>query len=323
MYQFISFYAFADIADPEALRDAQRELCQSLQIFGRIYVAHEGINGTAAGPTDAIAEYCRITREIPGFEHIDFKEEDVDNIPFGDLRVRTRPHLVNLGEGNNVDPHTEGGARLNPHEWKAFFESGRKFTLLDVRNDYEAEIGRFKGAIIPPYKFFYDFPKWADELDLDPEEPVLMYCTGGIRCEKFSGLLKRRGHKEVYQLDGGILRYAADVGGDHYEGEVFVFDDRMSVDIGGAPTPGRCKHCGEPSSRMINCANVDCHELHISCDHCVQRMKACCTDACQDAPRVRVFDPSQHLYRPWRRLHTENVKEDASANTTQTTGGAQ
>lgn len=316
MYQFISFYAFADVKDPEALRDAQRALCQSLGIYGRIYIADEGINGTAAGPTEAITRYCDTTRALPGFGHIDFKEEHVDHIPFGDLRVRTRPYLVNLGDGNNVDPHEEGGDRLKPHEWKEFFESGEKFTLLDVRNDYEAQIGRFKGAKIPPYKFFYDFPKWADELDLDPDEPVLMYCTGGIRCEKFSGLLKRRGHKKVYQLDGGILRYAADVGGDHYEGDVFVFDDRMSVDIGGGPTPGRCIHCNAPTSRMINCANVDCHALHVSCDACVREMKACCTKACQDAPRVRVFDPDQHLYRPWRRLYSEAVEDtDAMAST--------
>lgn len=323
MYQFISFYAFADVQDPDALRDAQRELCRSLHIQGRIYIANEGINGTAAGSKEAIAQYCAVTRQISGFEHIDFKEEDVDHIPFGDLRVRTRPYLVNLGEGNDVDPHSEGGGRLNPQEWKEFFDSGRKFTLLDVRNDYEAQIGRFKGAKIPPYKFFYDFPKWADELDLDPEEPVLMYCTGGIRCEKFSGLLKRRGYKQVYQLDGGILRYAADVGGDHYEGDVFVFDDRMSVDIGGGPTPGRCKHCSEPTSRMINCANTDCHALHISCDACVKRMEACCTEACRNAPRVRVFDAEQHLYRPWRRLHTELIQDKENDSSHSDAGGAQ
>lgn len=322
MYRFISFYAFADIDTPDALRDAQRALCEELGVLGRIYIADEGINGTAAGTTDAIASYCAKTREVPGFENIDFKVEAVDRIPFGSLRVRTRPHLVNLGEGNNVDPHTEGGGRLSPEQWKAFLDSDQKFTLLDVRNDYEAQIGHFEGAEIPPYEFFYDFPKWADELDLDPEEPVLMYCTGGIRCEKFSGLLKRRGHKNVYQLDGGILSYASKVGGEHYVGDVFVFDDRMSVDIGGGPTPGRCKHCGEATSRMLNCANVDCHELHVSCDDCVRTMKACCTTACQTAPRVRTFDAEEHLFRPWRRLHTEAVSHEDDGDTARESDGA-
>lgn len=322
MYRFISFYAFADIEDPDALRDAQRELCSTHGILGRIYVADEGINGTAAGSAEAIKAYCETTRQVKGFEHIDFKEEKVGRIPFADLRVRTRPYLVNLGEGNNVDPHSEGGGRLSPQEWKEFFESGRKFTLLDVRNDYEAQIGHFEGAKIPPYEFFYDFPKWADELELDPEEPVLMYCTGGIRCEKFSGLLKRRGHKKVYQLDGGILSYASRVGGDHYVGDVFVFDDRMSVDIGGGPTPGRCTHCDAPTTRMINCANVDCHKLHVSCDDCARESKACCTTACQDAPRVRLFDEEAHLYRPWRRLHSETVQHEGHESTPSETDGA-
>lgn len=322
MYRFISFYAFANVDNPELLRDEQRELCSNSGVLGRIYIANEGINGTAAGPTEAIDAYCRATRQIPGFEDIDFKVEKVDRIPFADLRVRTRPYLVNLGEGNNVDPHREGGGRLSPKEWKEFFDSGREFTLLDVRNDYEAQIGHFEGAKIPPYKYFYDFPKWADELDLDPDEPVLMYCTGGIRCEKFSGLLKRRGYKNVFQLDGGILSYASNVGGEHYVGDVFVFDDRMTVDIGGGPTPGRCMHCNAPTTRMINCANVDCHLLHVSCDDCVRETKACCQPECQEAPRVRVFDEDAHLYRPWRRLHSEAVHEESEENAANEAGGA-
>lgn len=311
MYRLLSFYGYLKIEDPQAVRDAQFALCESLGIRGRIYIANEGVNGTCAGDPEAVAAYRAATLALPGFEGVDFKEERVDRIPFADLRVRTRPYLVNLGEGNDVDPVAEGGQRLSPHEWKAFLESGKTFTLLDVRNDYEAQIGHFEGAKIPPYQYFHQFPKWVEELEIPEDEPVLMYCTGGIRCEKFSGLLARKGYKNVYQLDGGLLRYAEQVGGDHYVGSVFVFDDRMSVDIGGGETPGRCSHCGEPTDRLINCANVDCHTLHLSCDRCVQETRACCSSSCLGAPRVREFK-AEHLKHPWRRLNTETTREPST-----------
>lgn len=322
MYRFLSYYGFAPVDDPDALRDQQRQLCEDLGILGRIYIAGEGINGTCAGSPDAVAAYREATLAVPGFHVVDFKEEVVDRIPFADLRVRTRPFLVNLGEGNNVDPHQEGGKRLSATQWKAFLDSGKPCTILDVRNDYEAKIGHFEDALIPPYQYFHEFPKWVEELELDPNEPVLMYCTGGIRCEKFSGLLTRKGYTEVYQLDGGLLRYAEEVGGAHYKGDVFVFDDRMSVDIGGSETPGRCEHCGVATSRMINCANVDCHTLHVSCDDCVRTTRATCSPACLGAPRVRAFQ-EEHLRHPWRRLYTETTRDgrsvavqpDASAQT--------
>lgn len=311
MYQVISFYGFVDIDNPEVLRDAQRALCQKYGLLGRIYVAQEGINATCAGSVEAVQHYQTETQNWPGFDNLLFKIETVDRIPFADLRVKVRPHLVNLGECNNVDPHTEGGDRLKPKEWKAFMESGRSYTILDVRNDYEGEVGRFEGAKIPPYRYFHQFPQWAKELNLDPEQPILMYCTGGIRCEKFSGVLKREGYKEVYQLDGGILQYAAEVGGDHFIGDVVVFDDRMTIDIGGAPSDASCIHCGQPTTRLVNCANVDCHKLHLSCEACIPKTKACCCEACQTAPRVRTFEP-EHLDHPWRRLHHEDIQEEQS-----------
>lgn len=313
MYRLLSYYGYLQIDNPDEVRDQQRALGEELELKGRIYIASEGINGTCAGTPEAVARYRELTLAMPGFENVDFKEEKVDRIPFAALRVRTRPYLVNLGEGNNVDPAEEGGKRLTPLEWKAFLESGKKFTLLDVRNDYEATIGHFEGAEIPPYEYFHQFPQWVEELELNEDEPVLMYCTGGIRCEKFSGLLTRRGYKEVYQLDGGLLRYAEEVGGDHYVGNVYVFDDRMSVDIGGAPTPARCHHCGVRTPRMINCANVDCHKLHVSCDDCVRTTRACCSSACLGAPRVREFR-DEHLTRPWRRLYTEATRPRAEAS---------
>lgn len=313
MYRLLSYYGYLSVADPDAIRDAQRALGQELGLGGRIYIASEGINGTCAGTPEAIRRYREATLAMPGFENIDFKEETVDRIPFAELRVRTRPYLVNLGAGNDVDPEAEGGKRLSPTQWKAFLESGKKFTLLDVRNDYEAKIGFFEGAEIPPYQYFHEFPQWVEELEIDPEEPVLMYCTGGIRCEKFSGLLTRKGYKEVYQLDGGLLRYAEQVGGDHFVGEVYVFDDRMSLDIGGTGTPGRCEHCGVETPRLINCANVDCHLLHLSCDSCVRETRACCSSACLGAPRVREFR-EEHLTHPWRRLYTETTRPRSEAS---------
>lgn len=313
MYRLLSFYGYLPIEDPEAVRDAQYALCDEQGIVGRIYIAAEGINGTCAGTAEAVARYRKETEALLGVGAVDFKEEKVAYIPFADLRVRTRPYLVNLGEGNDVEPKEEGGKRLSPHEWKAYLESGQELTILDVRNDYEAKIGHFEGAKIPPYQYFHQFPQWVEELEIPRDQPVLMYCTGGIRCEKFSGLLTRKGYTDVYQLDGGILRYAEQVGGEHFLGDVFVFDDRMSVDIGGGPTPGRCAHCGDPTARMINCANVDCHTLHLSCDTCVRETRACCSSSCLGAPRVREFR-EEHLKHPWRRLHMEATRERTSVS---------
>lgn len=298
MLQILSYYLFTAVPDPAALQRAHLAFCAAHGIQGRILIATEGINGCCSGRTQDTDAYEAWLQDQPGFAEIVFKRQPVAVRPHRHLRVRLRPYLVNLGRGTDVDPNTEGGRRLTPREWATWLATRNDYVLLDVRNAYEAQVGRFRGAAEAPYDQFHAFPQWADEIDVPKDTPILMYCTGGIRCEKFSGLLRRRGYDQVYQLDGGILAYAEEVGGEHFEGDLFVFDDRVTISIDGQPNPhAHCAACGAATSRIRNCANVDCHQLFFLCDACLVPHRGCCSQACQTAPRVRAVDPHAPLPR--------------------------
>lgn len=300
MVEVLLYYRFASVEDPEAFRNDQEQLCRDLGLRGRIYVASEGLNGTCAGDPEATAAYRDAVEALPGFGGVHWKVDTAARMPFAKLHVRVRPTIVNLGLANDVVPHEEGGRHLSPAEWRAALESDEPYLLLDVRNGYEWDVGHFDGAARAPFDRFHEFDHWIDRLDVPKDTRVLMYCTGGIRCEKFSGLMRRRGFERVEQLSGGILGYAAEEGGAHFEGECFVFDDRLHVDIGGRPNETtRCERCGELSTRPQNCANMDCHRLFICCERCALEHHATCSAACRAAPRLRRFD-AEHLHRPFR-----------------------
>lgn len=304
------YYCFTPIDDVEGFVETQRVLCEELALKGRIYVASEGINGTCAGAPEAISAYQKRTEAQLGTD-VYWKDSPCERVPFARLQVKRRPYLVNMGDESLLDPASEGGEYLSAAQWKAALESDEDFLLIDVRNDYEAVVGRFRGARIVPHGSFSEFPDWVDELDVDKEKPVLMYCTGGIRCEKFSGIVRRKGFRRVYQLHGGILGYAEQFGGEHFEGKCFVFDDRMVVDIGGAEDDmARCHHCDEPTTSYHNCANMDCHRLMLCCDACAIAHAGCCSEACERAPRRRQFT-TEHLSRPFRRQYEERLPERA------------
>lgn len=291
-YTVLLYYRFAPVEDPEHFRSEHLRWCEAHGVLGRIYIASEGINGTCAGSPDAMDAYQRWLRAWPGMGPTAFKMDSSEVMPFRHLRVRVRPTLVNLGPGSeSIDP-AEGGEHLSPQAWRRFLESDTPYLLLDVRNRVEADVGRFRGATPAPYDAFHAFGAWVEALDAPKDEPVLMYCTGGIRCEKFSVLLRKQGYEKVYQLDGGILNYAHEEGGAHFEGDVVVFDDRMTVSIGGEPNPhGRCIWCGTETTRLRNCANMDCHALHLACETCATEEAQCCSKPCQDAPRLRRAAP--------------------------------
>lgn len=287
-YSVLLYYNFAEVEDPSAFRDAHFDFCRDNNILGRIYVAYEGINGTCAGRPDEIERYKAWLRAWPGMGATEFKEDSSEEMPFRHLRVKVRTGLVNLGEGGEkLDPR-EGGEHMSPARWRSMLEGDAPYILLDVRNRFEADVGRFRGAIPAPFDAFHQFGDWVDSLHADRERPVLMYCTGGIRCEKFSVLLKDHGYREVYQLDGGILNYAKEEGGAHFLGDVVVFDDRLTVDIGGEPNPyGRCVYCEALTTRLRNCADVDCHRLHLACAECAEAHDSCCSDECRKSERLR------------------------------------
>lgn len=169
------------------------------------------------------------------------------------------------------------------------------------------ELGHFEGAVLPDLDQFREFPEYAQDLaqQRDPKKTkVMMYCTGGIRCELYSALLKQKGFEQVYQLDGGVIKYGLEEGSQHWKGRLFVFDDRLSVPLSETKAGeiiSRCIHCAETSDLYYNCANVDCNELFISCPACAEKLQGCCSTTCQSAPRVRAFEKTERP-RPYRRL---------------------
>ncbi len=304
MYQVILYYQFSPIEDLQQFWFEQKLRCLALELKGRVYVVHEGINGTLCGLTENIERYKKFLHAYPGFENTEFKEEPCDFIPFNQLKVKIRPEMVTLKSDLPVDPNAQGGNYLEPSEWRRALESDEDFILLDVRNNYESAIGHFDGAIQPPLENFYDFPQWMKEANLNPRKKVLMYCTGGIRCEKFSAFMKQKGFQNVYQLRGGIINYAQKEDGAHFKGKCFVFDDRLAVPVNPkALEPiGRCEISNVPCDTYINCSNPECNRLFLCSRDAAIQMQGACSDACKNNPDRRPFNVD-NIYAPYRKWY--------------------
>jgi UPF0176 protein len=303
-FRVILYYNFAPIDNPQAWVDGDRDLCRRLGLKGRVYISDEGINGTLAGAAEQIEEYKNELHSREGFGDTEFKEDACDTVPFARLIVKLRPEIVALRTDEPLDPNTDGGARLLPAEWRRVMESGNEYVMIDVRNSYESRIGHFEGALTPDVENFYDFPKWLDGAGIPKEKKVLMYCTGGIRCEKFSVLMKKKGYRDVNQLHGGILNYAREEGGRHFRGKCFVFDDRLVVPVNPEDEEpiSHCDITGQPCDMYINCANMECNRLFICSEEGARQMEGCCSEACRQNPRRRPFDPEK-AYAPFRRWY--------------------
>jgi UPF0176 protein len=257
----ILFYKYVAIAAPERFAAEQRALCSSLGLKGRVLIATEGINGTLAGPAEAVNTYVSVLHGDTRFADVEFKTSTGDANTFPKLVVKVRREIVTLDAGP-LSPDREN--QLSPAEWKRMMEEDPDAVLLDVRNRFESEAGRFEGAVLCEIENFRDLPAYVDKLESLKNKKVLMYCTGGIRCEKASALLRSRGFKDVFQLHGGIVTYQEQFGNEHWQGECFVFDQRMTVRVEeGLVQIGRCAHTGRPTSRFVNCLHDPCHKLFI------------------------------------------------------------
>ncbi|HSH38149.1 MAG TPA: rhodanese-related sulfurtransferase [Chthoniobacterales bacterium] len=261
VWPVILFYKYVPITDPHAFAQQQREFCASLRLKGRVLIATEGINGTLAGPPAAIDQYIEALKSDARFADVAFKLSAGDEKTFPKLVVKQRPEIVTLGAGPlESDQHNH----LSPAEWKRMIEEDPDVVLLDVRNRFESDAGRFKGAVVSNIENFRDLPGYVDELEPLKAKKVLMYCTGGIRCEKASALLRSHGFNDVFQLHGGIVTYQEQFGNEHWQGECFVFDQRMTLRIDdGLVQIGRCAHSGRPTSRFVNCLHDPCHKLYL------------------------------------------------------------
>ncbi len=261
-YPVILFYKYVAIEEPEGFVEAQRGVCSRLGLKGRILVACEGINGTLAGPAEAIETYVRELRSDSRFSDIEIKRSQGNSETFPRLMIKTRSEIVTLGSGPEIAPDCDN--HLLPAEWKRALEEDRDAVVVDVRNNYESAVGRVEGAIACDINNFRELPDYLEKLNHLRERKVLMYCTGGIRCEKASALFRSRGFKNVFQLHGGIMTYQNEFGNEHWLGECFVFDKRMTVRVEqGIVQLGRCAHTGRETSRYVNCLHDPCHRLFL------------------------------------------------------------
>ncbi len=288
-FEILLYYFYTEIEDVEQYRAWQQRLCEELGLHGRILVAREGINGTVSGRVDSTKRYREVLSEHPLTKGIEWKIDPAEGHAFPRLSIKARDEIVTLGLGEgDFSPLEVTGDYLSPVEWQEKMKND-DVVIIDARNDYEWEMGRFEGAVLPPVPSFRDLPDWVRENreNLEGKE-ILTYCTGGIRCEKFSGFLKREGFEKVYQLHGGIVTYGKDeeVKGEGFEGKCYVFDERIGVEVNrteGASVIARCKWCDEPCDIQINCAFSRCNERHFCCPSCEAKTKSYCQEACVDA----------------------------------------
>ena len=278
MQKILLYYKFTPLSDPEAVKLWQKTLCESLNLRGRILISRHGLNGTVGGDIDDLKAYIRATKQYPGFRDTVFKWSDGAREDFPRMSVKSRRELVGF---KNADDEFEvdengvigGGKHLKPQEVNELVETyGDDVVFFDGRNAHEAKIGKFKDAIVPDTRTSRDFiaELESDKYDDIKDKKVITYCTGGVRCEVISAMMKKRGFKEVYQIDGGIVKYGEAYGDDGlWEGALRVFDGRMTVKFSErAKTIGECLHCGAKTSNFENCANVTCNELVLICKTC-------------------------------------------------------
>ena len=278
MQKILLYYKFTPLSDPEAVKLWQKTLCENLNLRGRILISRHGLNGTVGGDIDDLKAYIRATKQYPGFRDTVFKWSDGAREDFPRMSIKSRRELVGF---KNADDEFEvdengvigGGKHLKPQEVNELVEAyGDDVVFFDGRNAHEAKIGKFKDAIVPDTRTSRDFiaELESDKYDDIKDKKVITYCTGGVRCEVISAMMKKRGFKEVYQIDGGIVKYGEAYGDDGlWEGALRVFDGRMTVKFSErAKTIGECLHCGAKTSNFENCANVTCNELVLICETC-------------------------------------------------------
>lgn len=278
------FYKYVNLTDPNAVMLWQRSLCEKLALTGRIIVGTEGINGTVGGSERSIRCYVRTMKEYAPFKNVDFKFSRYDQDPFPHLQVKVKKEIVALG----IDPEkltaAHGGKHLSPKQVQALLENKPEdLIILDTRNACEVAIGKFVGAVDPKIQHFRDFPKYIeDNLAQFKDKQVLMYCTGGIRCERASALLKVKNvAKEVYQIKGGIQRYAENYPNGFFRGKNYVFDNRIAMKVND-DILGQCYICHKAYDEYTNCLNALCNLHYIGCPNCLQLLGNSCSPKCQE-----------------------------------------
>lgn len=303
-YIVLSYYSFFNIENPTFEVERHKLYCAELDILGRIYIADNGVNGQVSMHSSAIAGYLNWLDANWNITKNNYKIQRYNEHTFAKMQVKVRKELVAIDKEINLKNR---GKYLSPMQWvRALEEKDENTILIDVRNNYESKVGHFIGAILPPLDTFRKFPQYAEQLQqtYDPKSTkVLMYCTGGIRCELFSSLLQEKGFKSVFQLEGGVIQYGNEMGSKYWKGNLFVFDDRLVVPIGSDPNEpiSQCGFCSVPSDIYYNCANPKCNELFLACTSCAADNLGCCSSSCKSSGKNRVFKDMGRP-KPFRKL---------------------
>ena len=288
-YKILLFYKYVEVKNPGLIVNEHLGWCLQNDIKGRVFFANEGVNGTVSGLVENIEKYKSHLTSYHEFKDLWFKEDEADEHAFKKMRVRLKNEIVH-GDLENVSAE-HSGKRLPPEELLRLYKEGIEFIIVDARNWYESKIGKFKNAITPPMKNFREWKRVVDEdLSAYKNKTVVTYCTGGIRCEKASAYMVERGFNDVYQLDGGIVNFIKKFPDTYWEGGTFVFDERRVVNPNSKEELkhiAQCHFCGKPTSYYINCHNVDCDKIIVSCHQCKITNEYCCSDECRESKNKR------------------------------------
>ncbi|MFQ3905285.1 rhodanese-related sulfurtransferase [Staphylococcus sp. Mo2-7] len=283
-YRVLLYYKYTTLDDPETFATEHLEFCKDLELKGRILVSTEGINGTVSGTVEATDKYMEQLKSDERFKGITFKVDEVEGHAFKKMHVRPREEIVALDLEDDVDPRELTGNYLSPQEFREALLADDT-VVIDARNDYEYDLGHFRGSVRPDITRFRDLPDWIKEnKEQFMDKKIVTYCTGGIRCEKFSGYLLKEGFEDVGQLEGGIATYGKDpeVKGELWDGKMYVFDERISVEVNQVDKTvvGKEWFDGTPCERYINCSNPECNKQILVSEENEERYLGACTYEC-------------------------------------------
>jgi len=317
-YSILLYYCYTHIEDPEAFREQHHLFCIENNLRGRIIVAEEGLNGTVSGLKEDCEKYIQAVHADPRFAHAEFKVESHHEHAFAKLHVRVKPEIVHSGL-QNLHPSEKTGEYIEPQAFREILKNPDDDTvILDVRSDYEHNLGKFKNAKTLDIENFREFPDKVKELEDLKNKKVITYCTGGIKCEKASAYLLEQGFENVYQLHGGIIKYGLEADGEDFEGSCYVFDNRITADVNkvNPSVVSTCYVTGEPTTRMVNCANPHCNKHIPMSEKGGEIYQGCCSEACMNHPDTRPYDGSGYYaknpngynpYKGWKRRNQQQA----------------
>lgn len=282
-YQVLLFYKYVTVEDPAALVGWVRELATAHNLMGRCLVAEEGINGTFEGETEATESFAKEILADERFSDMQIKRSEGNGAAFPKLTVKVRKEIVGTQFDAKIDPRKKTAPRITPEQLREWYEKGEDFVVVDMRNDYEYQSGHFKDSINPELENSRDLPKALPKLEAYKNKKVLTVCTGGVRCEKMSAFLLENGFEDVQQLENGMHGYMEKYPGKDFEGALYTFDQRLTMDFGGKRNViGKCRLCTAPTEAYVNCANLGCHLHFLACESCQQPKGTCCSAECRE-----------------------------------------